>query len=362
MNKIIIIYILTGLTSISLSQNNSLKDFKNIESICYCNTTQSTPDAIMKLDNNWEITLSLVTPKTTAQLDSAGIKYTYSQLKLLEQWSIISKSENEKYQTNIIVLDSIKTSELRKYSVKLSIKLTEIIRDDIIKLKNILKKIDREPNTYSIIFSYVLDGMVWDYLDTDSLLPNNEINVKKPFWAGEFWLLYPKRTFSCGTNSISDKGYSIKVNWSERAIPKMLPFVSRWDLLEKILNDLIAKDKVEDKESTEVFSAYNFFDKNGNFTVPVIVENNNNSIYKLSGEISAKVNSFLTANIDFSYLKKEFNFKNNSQSIIILYHEMLWDMLDILESEGLINKPKAFKDPENSKSSDISDLIIITKK
>ena len=260
------------------------------------------------------------------------------------------------------MLDSIKTVELRKYSIMLSNKLSGIISNDIIKLNNILRNINREPNIYSIIFSYVLDGMVWDHLEANSLLPNNEINVKRPFWAGEYWMLYPKREFFCGTNSISDKGYSIKVNWSERAIPKMLPFVTRWDLLEKILNDLITKDKIEDKESIEVFSSYNFFDKNGIFTVPVIIENNNNSIYKLSGVISAKVKSFLIENIDSAYLKKEFNFKNNSQSIIILYHEMLWDMLDIMESEGLIRKPKVFKDPDNSISSDISDLIIITKK
>ena len=95
MNKISLVFIISGLLSISLSQNNLLKDFKNIESICYCNTTQSTPEAILKLDNNWEITYSLISPKTTMQLDSAGIKYTHSQLKLLEEWSIISRTEDE---------------------------------------------------------------------------------------------------------------------------------------------------------------------------------------------------------------------------------------------------------------------------
>jgi hypothetical protein len=104
------------------------------------------------------------------------------------------------------------------------------------------------------------------------------------------------------------------------------------------------------------------FDNEGNFTVPFIIENESNAIYKLSGEISGKVKSFLTTNIDTAYLNKEFSFKSNGQAIIITYHEMLWDILEILESSGLIEKPFVFIDPEKSLPADISDLIIITKK
>ena len=362
MNKLVYVIILMSLNITFLCQDNSFKNFKNVQSNCYCNTTESTPDAILKMDNNWELVNSLTAPKTLSQLESSGVRYSESQIKLLLNWHLISKSKDDTYKIEIPVFDSIRTSVLRQYSLRLSKELTELIKDNVINLKKALKKINREPNTYSILFSYVLDGLVWDNLEADSLLPDYEITIKKPFWAGEYWLMYPKRKFSCGTNSISDKGYSIKVNWSEKAIPYMKPFVTRWDLLEKILNDLITKNKVEDKEAIEVFGQFNIFNSNGNFTVPEIEENKSNDLSNISRDISGIINTFLTSKVDTGYLINEFALKDRKQAVIILYHEIMWDMLDIMESDGLITKPAVFTDPEKSEASDVSDLVIITKK
>jgi hypothetical protein len=49
----------------------------------------------------------------------------------------------------------------------------------------------------------------------------------------------------------------------------------------------------------------------------------------------------------------------SSQMIIILYHEMMWDMLNILEQQNIITRPIAFKDPIKVQPKDISDLLII---
>ena len=340
-------------------QEGSLNNIKENEIICYCVAQQSTPDFILSLDNNWELVLKLKHARTISQLDSLGIKYTLSQLQLLQQWSIITKTENGAYKTTINLFDSIQTKQLRDYSKELSKNIILQITPDIENLKLNLKQIDREKNIYTILFSYILDGKVWDDLENKKLILKNEISLDAPLWKGEFWSLYPKRDFSCGTNSISDSGYSIKVNWSENIIPKMIPFVSRFDLQEKILNDLISKGKVENEEAKNVFGPYNFFDKNGNFTVPIIKEENNNTTYKIAKAISEKVTSFIETQFDNSKLKKMFGFDNSSQMIIILYHEMMWDMLNILEQQNIITRPIAFKDPGKVQPKDISDLLII---
>lgn len=361
MKNIIYSFCLIFLSPIIPAQTIPVENFKNVESICFCNTTKFTPNSILEMDNNWEIVQALIQPKTTSQLDTMGIKYSSSQLELLEDWSIISKS-GDNYQTALLIFDSTRTSELRKYSVLLSKNLVPEISDDIKRVKNVLKKMNREKNIFSILFSYILDGMVWDYLEADSISPNSEITSKRPFWAGEFWILYPKRSFSCGTNSISDKGYSIKVNWSENAIPRMKPFVTRWDILENILNDLIRAGRVENKDAIDVFGPYNFFNEKGEFSVPVIYETDNNELYLLSKSISDKVNKFLISEPDLKYLEDSFGFKSNAQALIILYHEMLWDILSLLESEKLINRPLIFRDPQKASMNDVSDLIIITRK
>ena len=345
---------------ISHYQSNSQNvDIKLNEDICYC--AGSSPSSTAKLDNNWELLLLLKQPKTVAQLDSMKINYTQSQLSLMKQWKLLKEDNNGFYETSIIILGSIRSTELRTHSKQLSSNLTKKIKPKILELKSHLQKINREKSTYSILFSYVIDGMIWDYLENESLIKEREISLNNPLWDGEFWTLYPKRNFSCGTNSVSENGYSLKVNWTEGLIPKMFPFVSRWDLQEKILDDFINKGKLEDKEAIEVFAKFNIFDKYGNFTIPIIVENDTNNIYAISKDISIIITNFIKTNFDFETLKKKFNFETNSQAVIILYHEMMWDILYSLENENIIEKPIAFKNPSQAKSEDIGDIIIFVK-
>ena len=333
-------------------------DFNKYDNICYC--AGNSPSNVIKLDNNWELLLSLIRPKTIGTLDSINIKHTGSQLKLLEEWSLIKKGEID-YRTSIVILDSVKTNSLRSLTKKLSLQLTNVIKPKIVELSSQLKKINREENVYSILFSYVIDGMVWDYLEEEQLVNPRKISLESPFWDGEFWSLYPKRDFYCGTNSISDKGYSIKVNWSEEAIPNMIPFVTRFDLQEKMLSNLIEKGRLIDKEAFSEFGKFNFFDEKGLFTAPVIVENEQNPIYAISQEISENIVRFIKTQINVEIAMKKYGLRNTSQAIIVLYHEMIWDIMDSLVKMEIIEKPIAFKNPKQTNPEDIGDLIILVK-
>ncbi len=345
---------------ISLNYSNAQNThIKSNENICYC--TGNSPLSTVKLDNNWELLLLLKQPKTLLQLDSLGVDYTVSQLRLMQHWNLLKKDSNGSYKTSIIMLDSIKSKKLRNYSKQLSIDLTKKIKPKVLELKSHLQEINREKSTYSILFSYIIDGMIWDYFENEKLINEKEISLDNPIWDGEFWTLHPKRDFSCGTNSISENGHSIKVNWTEDLIPKMFPFVSRWDLQEKILDDFINKGKLEDKEAYEVFSKFNLFDEDGGFTIPIIVENDENRIYAISKDISATITNYIKEYFEFESLKKEFSFKSNEQVVIILYHEMMWDILYSLENENIIEKPMAFKNPNRTKSEDIGDIVIFIK-
>jgi len=342
------------------AQNSTFNNFKLNESISYCKTNSYTPDNIVRLDNNWDLLIALRTPKTTKEIDSLGVKFTYSQLELLRQWKLIRR-DKKKYQTNMIILDSLQTSKLRNYAQQLSISLANIIKENVSDLAGILANDERQQNTYSILFSYVLDGVVWRRLEVKNLIKKRELTLENPLWIGEFWTLYPKRNFSCGTNSLSDKGYSIKINWSEKAIPIMRPFISRSDLLEKLLNDFIENGKVTDRNVVTEFSKYNLFDKSGNLTIPIIMENESNRIYLVSEKIATQIVNFLEVNIDMEMLKNQFGFIDNSEAIIILYHEMLWEILIQLEKDKIISKPAIFESKSNPDIRSVSDLIFITK-
>jgi len=354
---------LTCVLSFNLNaQVNTINNYNSNEFICYCSTIGSTPKTVISLDNNWELLLLLREPMLIKQLDSLNVSYTLSQIQLLETWKLLRRNKDKTYETTIFIMDKKKSGDFRKYSNQLSNELVRIIKPDILQIIVLLKESNREANIYSILFSYILDGAVWDILEEKALISERELSIESPLWAGYFWSLFPKREFTCGTNSISDQGYSIKVNWAENAIPKMIPFVTRFDLQVQILKNLIDNEKVVDEESIDVFGPYNFFDRSGNFTVPVIVENDSNQLYIFSKNISKSVVRFLMEKVDFSKIKKEFGISDNPQAIVFLYHEMLWDILRNLEIEYIIEKPIPFRDPANTKPEDISSLSVIVKK
>ncbi|MDO4790761.1 MAG: hypothetical protein Q3998_07360, partial [Porphyromonas sp.] len=267
------------------AQNSRFNSFVHNESIAYCITSKGTPNNIVRLDNNWEILLALREPHTIKALDSLNIKFTYSQLQLLADWKLIRNNKN-KFQTNMIILDSLQTLKLRNYSKELSEALAGKIGKDVTDFVKLLKSEGRERNSYSILFSYVIDGLVWECLEERGAIRKKELSMKEPLWSGEFWTLYPKRDFYCGTNSLSSKGYSLKINWSEGAFSRIRPFISNTRQLDLLLKDFEKNGKITEESTIAVFSKFNLFNESGYITIPILEENDKNSLNLQSTKIA----------------------------------------------------------------------------
>lgn len=179
---------------------------------------------IINLDNNGQILLACTSERTLEELKSMGIRFTQSQIRLLTDWRLLQENE-EVFKTVFPILDEDKTNHLRHQMKKGASTLGQDLREDVISLAKELHSIGREKNVYTILFSYVLDGLVWDIWEEKGILVKRKITEENPFWTGVIWAVYPPRDFACGTNRLSDKGVSLNINWSERAIPIMLPFV-----------------------------------------------------------------------------------------------------------------------------------------
>lgn len=343
------------------AQNSRFNSFTHNESIAYCITSKGTPNNIVRLDNNWEILLALREPHTIKALDSINVKFTYSQLQLLADWKLIRNNKN-KFQTNIIILDSLQTLKLRNHSKELSEALAGKIGKDVADFVKLLKSEGRERNSYSILFSYVIDGLVWKCLEERGAIRKKELSMKEPLWSGEFWTLYPKRDFYCGTNTLSSKGYSLKINWSEGAFSRIRPFISNTRQLDLLLRDFEKNGKITEESTIAVFSKFNLFNESGHITVPILEENDKNSLYLESKKIADSIADFLEQSLDIELLRKEFGFADKSQAIVIMYHEILWDLLAELENKKIITKPTIFIAPDAAQDENVSDLIFFVKR
>jgi hypothetical protein len=329
----------------------------NPETICYCTTRNQSPQNIAALDNNLELLKRLLTPQAVHELQNK-IVFKESQLELLKQWNLISV-RNDSVETSVPWFDSIQTSAFRKISSQLAYDIVPAIIPEVKKLHAYLASLNRSKNAFSILFAYILDGKVWNNLEAEKIIAERKLTDENYLWSGEFWLLDQKRSFSCGTNSIHDNGFGFYINWSHEVIKKMWDFFGNWPAFEKLFADFQQHNRVLNDTAKSVFSPYEIFNSLGEFTVPVIYENRQDDLYAITNRLATQISRLLNDRIKMNELA-QFHFRDKSQATIILYHEILWDIMDILVEKKIISKPVFFANPETATAKDAADLIFLT--
>ncbi len=345
--------------SIQAQRADSLADlpFESYSFIQYAATDGPGPQNILRLDNNGEIALLARKGITREEIE---VTFTESQIALLKTFRLLEE-RNDTLTTAFPILPPEQTRLLRLQIQVTAPHLAKQLADHVGSFVEQLRTIGREGNAYTILFSYVLDGLVWDELEQRALIDVREISSKSPLWAGEVWALHPPRAFASGTNAISEEGVSLKVNWTEDAIPHMLPFVADFPTLIQMFEDYRTVGAVENSRVREVFGPFDLFDAEGEFTIPVLIEEASNPLYSLALSVAKMATDEAPALLDLAALVEEFGFRDEKQALIIAYHELMWDVMDYFEEEGMVRKPVAFSEPNQAEPADIADLVFIVR-
>jgi hypothetical protein len=128
---------------------------------------------------------------------------------------------------------------------------------------------------------------------------------------------------------------------------------------DEFLNEFEKENKITTAKLIEEFKPFGFFDKNNNLTIPVINENSNDTLYLLSNNIVDKILSIFIETTDTDTLRATYHFKDNNETIIIFYHEVMWDILNLLLKNQTIQIPVIFDEPEKATIADIADVCFI---
>lgn len=356
MTKLLLIVFLSGITGILYSQNSFKESIKDYDDICFCSVGLEHPKKILNMDNNLEILFGLKNGRTLKELDQLGIKFNQSQISLLEASGLI-KAKDSLFIATVPILSKDETIALRTQTKDIAGGIIPRLQKEYEALIQTLKIKGLQSNSYSLFFAFVLDGIVWDILEQNGVIKETKITKEKPFWDGVMWMIEPKREFSCGTNSLSSGNLSISVNWSDNSGVS----VSNYKMLRKMLNDYKENGRVTNPEVFKTFEGNELFDKKGNLQIPIIKADSTDVIYSQSKSIANVIVQYLNNNIDYSKVLAKYPNIEKGQAITILYHEIMWDILDIMESTGQIKKPIAFGKPNEAKPKGLKDLIFIVE-
>jgi hypothetical protein len=355
--QLFICFLLLSSPVVLLAQATDYNNLDNWENICYCTMNNSYhPGSIASADNNWQILLAMKNGLKLKQLDSLNISYKKSQILLLVSHRLLSRADGI-YKTAIPILDSVQTADFRKQSKLVANAIYHAIEKECRDLVTHLSEQNRSHNAYSILFSYVLDGLSWKRFEKEKIVEERE---GKGIWSGNYWFLTPKRLFDCGgTNKLRNGEFAFNWNWaySENVTDEL------WDKNIEALFPLTQANAVPNKETIDEFSAFGFFDKDLHLTIPVINEKDNNTLCVLSNNIIDKLLPAFMTNTDIETLKTSYNFSDNSETVVIFYHEIMFDLMDLLIEKQIIQIPKAFQSSENATHKDAADLcfIVISK-
>jgi hypothetical protein len=316
--------------------------------------SRGSPSSILGLDDNGRLVLAAAGGIAEAEL--LGVEgASDSQLTLLETWQLLDR-DGDTLRTSFPILDAAGTRHLRAATRAAAVPLADAIAADVEHLRDELNRRGRADNAYSILFSYVLDGLTWDLWEATGTIPVRELSVEHPFWAGEVWAVTPARSGLVGTNRVSDERGALNITWSYAALPSMVPFVADFVSVEALFEHFADRRDVVSPEVRAVFEPHGLFDERGSLTIPIVEAHVGDPVYDLAIRIATTLTAEAPGALDLPGLRQRFGFDSDAQALIVAYHELMWDTLEALVRRGLVSRP-AVLDGAGGGPADVAALI-----
>lgn len=320
-------------------------------------------DAVVRADNNWSILLACLGGKTREELRAMGVDFTESQVMLLSAMRFVEvKKETgpEKIVTTLPILGVNEKQALIQRVRAAAREVEPIIREDLSALVKTLKEAGFEDRAFSILFSAVVDGLVWFPLRAQGFVTEFALTPQRPLYDGVFWAYSPKRDFRCGTNIAMGQDVFVVLNWSDGPQEKIQQAFN-WPNLRLLHDDLVQHSLVVQEGLKRELAPYGIFDENGRLTVPVIEMKADAPLFQLCQSIAVKIVMSIGQKLNPEALKEEFGFSDKEQAFVVAYHEWMWEFMGYLEERGVLKKPLAFADPGAAQPKDIGRLLFVVK-
>ena len=317
----------------------------NWDGTAYCSYKRYNPRDILEEGNNFEIVLSLLKPQSCEDLNAAGVTCDIKRLKTLERDGFIKRNPDGAWKTTIAIFDEAQTSALRSFSKSLSGTIYSSIKEDFFSFVNMLKENGWEDNAYSICFSYILDDKMWNHIIAPPEMESHHS------WKGCVWYLYGKRGgIVPGTNQIG----AFSQTWEE-SIQSRIDYT----LLIDVANSLSFKgNPTVSGEVRGRAEKAGLCDSEGKPLFPVIHEKEQKELVSLADAIGKGIADEMKLHINECNLLS--SIKGNGVAEVILSHELIWDIMDQLETDGIIKCPSFLQPSAGKDQVDLSKLVYIS--
>jgi len=345
-------------------QRNYPLEIKQYEFLRYSGGQEViSPDKAVNADNNWKVLLACMEGKTRDELVKTGIKVTESQLLLLKAMRFIHYKKNGENDTLFTVLPVLgreqKQSliqEVREFAEKIEPELEKGISN----LKEVLMRKGYEEYLFSILFSFIVDGIVWFSFRDMGFVSEFTLSPERPLFDGVYWAYCPKREFRCGTNIAMGDDLFLILNWSDGPQEKIQKIFS-WENLRAMHGQWVQSGRIIDEQLRRQLIPYRVIDQSGRPVFPVIEMSMHDPVFPIGRSFASGIVQFMVRNLDLDKLRKKYRFADRETAFVVFYHEWMWEFMEYMTEKKIIEKPEAFKQPEKAGPEDIGKLLFIVK-
>lgn len=288
---------------------------------------RSTPHRVVAMDDNGALLFHARHGTTFERLAELGIRPSASQIALLRAYHLLSV-EGDRIATSFPVVGPVLLADLRPRIRELAIVLAQQIDEDIAVIASTLRERGWPEHGYAVVFGHVVDGLLWDQLKASGLAPSTTLSVERPFWNGVFWAIHPARHGAAGVNELPGDDATLVMVWTD---------ATREALAELAGADTVRAGLADPSEPT---------------SAPVVTTRDDDPIHRSGLRVAATVADAFGPGGAAEDLLVAIPDADRQQSVVIVAHELIWDLMEALTSAGRVTLPPAMRGdpatPENA--------------
>ena len=295
----------------------------------------TSPTLILGLDNNLEVCLALAKPATVEELRGRGIAMTESQRVLLLAFSLIKRTEGERYECQVPVFRGKLAVQMRRDADDIAGRLAESASASRAAFDKAVRAAGLGENAYSLLGSLVLDHLVWAEFERQGLLASADPSTMKtgsPLWSGYAWIVLPPAPAKVGTDSSSLDKSELFVTWtpdSLKASEALSNAAKHAVLLAANGGELSAAER-------ELLTRLDLWKSGGSRIATIAADS---PVYLAARDLASEIAQTFASAFDFPRFARYSGVPDRSKDTLIVWHEIFPRLLKRLARGGAAEPP-----------------------
>lgn len=346
--------LITALALLPAAAQEGFLPLEKWDYTAYCSFEELHPMQIVAADNNWQILWALRKAGTRKELEARGIPCSRSQLMLLKTQRLLTATDDGKLIAAVPILDSATTQRLRGVAATTADGMMDDLNPAFRSFVEALDRAGFGPNAFSILFSYILDGTIWDEFERRKVI--DPMGGDAHVWGGCLWFYRPRsEAFRPGTNTLSwDDRHTLWVNWADDD-PAFAERIYSDDA-ERFFSRTCAGER-PDPAAAAAARELGLYDGE-RLTIPVI--GRKGPLAQPVERLTRALGDAFLRHADLRQVRELSGCESASDAAVIFYHEVMWQLGERLLAEGIVRLPRLFADPAHAAATDMAAVCFLT--